>query len=233
MHILFAEDSPMVAKPIIKALEDAGHRVTHVLDGSAAVEQYLAELPDLVLMDVVMLNMDGIEATRRIKEIPTKKWIPIIMLTSLSSKDDLIKGLEAGADDYLIKPVDFDVLIARMRSKQRIVDMQNSFFGVLDNVHEGILTIDWRGKVQRFNLAAERIFGYSASEVLGLNVNMLMPEPYKSGHDGYLRSYLATHQPKVIGIGRKVQGLRKNGEVFPMHLAVTQIKSVAGRCMMF
>lgn len=228
MHILFAEDSQMIAKPVIQALEDGGHRVTHVLDGAAAVEQYQRELPDLVLMDVVMPNMDGVEATRKIKAIPVKKWIPITMLTGLSADEDLIRGLEAGADDYLTKPINFDVLKARMRSKQRIVDMQNGHFGVLDNVHEGILTIDWMGNVQRFNLAAERIFGYSPEEVLGKNVNILMPEPYKSEHDSYLRNYLAMRQPKVIGIGRKVQGLRKNGEVFPMHLAVTQVDSVQG-----
>ncbi|MEI7841393.1 MAG: diguanylate cyclase [Gallionellaceae bacterium] len=228
MHILFAEDSKMIALPIIKALEDSGHRVTHVTDGVAAIEQFAAEPPDLVLMDVVMPNMDGIEATRRIKAIPVKKWIPITMLTSLVSNEDLIKGLEAGADDYLTKPVDFDVLIARMRSKQRIVDLQNSFFGVLENVHEGILTIDQNGMVQRFNLAAEKIFGYAPNEVMGKNVNMLMPQPYKAQHDGYLHNYLSTNIPKVIGVGRKVQGLRKNGEIFPMHLAVTKVESVVG-----
>lgn len=228
MHILFAEDSRMIAKPIIQTLESAGHRVTHVTDGALAVEQYLAEPPDLVLMDVVMPNMDGIEAILKIKEIPTKKWIPITILTGLSSNEDLIRGLEAGADDYITKPVDFGVLNARMHSKQRIVDMQNSFFGVLENVHEGILTIDRHGSVQRFNLAAEKIFGYTPSEVLGRNVNMLMPEPYRSEHDGYLHNYHATQNPKVIGIGRKVQGRRKNGEVFPMHLAVTKVESALG-----
>ncbi len=228
MHILFAEDSAMIAKPIIKVLEENGHRITHVGDGLEAIEQYVAAPPDLVLMDVIMPKMDGIEATRRMKALPTKKWIPITILTSLSANEDLVKGLQAGADDYLTKPVDFQVLIARMQAKQRIVDMQNSFFGVLDNVHEGILTIDWRGNVQRFNLAAERIFGYSPAEVIGNNVKMLMPEPYQSGHDGYLRNYLAMREPKVIGIGRKVQGLRKNGEVFPMHLAVTQVDSPKG-----
>lgn len=228
MHILLAEDSPMIAQPTIHALESHGHRVTHVTDGAAAVAQYKIDPPDLVLMDVVMPNMDGIEAVRLIKAIPVKRWIPITMLTALTSDADLIRALEAGADDYITKPVNFDVLIARLRSKQRVVDMQNSLFGVLENVHEGILTIDQHGIVQRFNLAAERIFGYSSREVMGRNVNMLMPEPYHTQHDGYLHNYLATHQPKVIGMGRKVEGRRKNGDVFPMHLAVTQVESVLG-----
>lgn len=82
--------------------------------------------------------------------------------------------------------------------------------------------------MQRFNLAAEKIFGYMPKEVLGHNVNMLMPEPYKAQHDGYLHNYISTQKPKVIGVGRKVEGRRKNGEIFPMHLAVTEVESALG-----
>lgn len=218
----------MQALPVIHFLEQDGHRVTHALDGAEALEKYHAELPDLVLMDIEMPNMDGIEATRRIREISVKKWIPIVILTGLKSDKDLICGLEAGADDYMTKPVNFEVLLARMKSKQRIVDMQNNLFGILENVHEGILTINQQGIVQSFNLAAEKIFGYEASEVTGRNVNMLMPEQYRTQHDGYLKNILAASLPRVIGMSRKVQGLRKNGEVFPMYLAVTQVKSATG-----
>lgn len=228
MNILFAEDSFELAQPIILVLEADGHHVTHVADGAAAVAQYMAETPDLVLMDVMMPNMGGIEACRRIKEIPVKQWVPVIMLSALISNEDLIVGLEAGADDYLGKPIDLNVLVSRMRSKQRMVDIQNSLHGILDNVHEGIITISQKGTVQSFNLAAERIFGFLPAEVLGQNVNMLMPEPYKTQHDGYLHNYLTTNQAKVIGIGRKVQGRRKNGEVFPMNLAVTKVDSAQG-----
>lgn len=228
MHILFAEDSRVLAAPVIQILEKEGHCVSHVFDGEAAVAHFTQEIPDLVLMDVEMPNMNGLDATRRIKAIKVNKWVPVMMLTGHSSTEDLIQGLEAGADDYLSKPVNMDVLVARMQAKQRIVDMQNSLFGILDNVHEGILTIDDHGSVQRFNIAAERIFGYSASEVLGKNVKMLMPEPYKANHDGYLHNYLSTQQPKVIGIGRTVEGRRKSGEIFPMHLAVTKVQNPLG-----
>ena len=228
MHILFAEDSRMLAAPVIKMLERDGHRVTHVLNGTAAVEAFVAQAPDLVLMDVEMPEMDGLEATRKIRAIPSSKWVPIVMMTGMAANSDLIKGLEAGADDYLFKPVDFQVLVTLMRAKQRILDLQSSYFGILDNVHEGILTIDAHGLIQRFNRAAERIFGYTPSEVLGQNVNMLMPEPYHAQHDGYLANYLSSRQPKVIGTGRKVQGRRKNGETFPMHLAISEVESALG-----
>ncbi len=229
MHILLAEDSRATALPVIAFLEQAGHQVTHVLDGKLAVDAFTARPPDLVLMDVVMPIMDGIEATRRIKALGGARWIPVMLMTGLSSQEEVVAGLNAGADDYLIKPIVFEVLQTRIQSMQRIATMQDSLFGILDNVYEGILTIDEQGRIQSYNRAAESIFGYTPAEVMGRNVNMLMPEPYAAEHDGYLARYQREGMPRVIGSGRKVHGLRKNGEVFPMRLAVTEIKRGDGR----
>jgi two-component system sensor kinase FixL len=93
-----------------------------------------------------------------------------------------------------------------------------------------VITIDERGTVLSFNPAAERIFGYTAAEVTGQNVQLLMPAPYRDAHDGYLASYLTTGERKMIGIGREVSGRRKDGQVFPMDLAVSEfIGEGAGR----
>lgn len=85
---------------------------------------------------------------------------------------------------------------------------------------DGIICIDAAGKAELFNPACERIFGYAASEVLGRNISMLMPPKYASRHDGYIGAYVATGEKKIIGIGREVEGMRKNGDVFPMDLSV-------------
>lgn len=228
MKILLVEDSKSVALPVIAFLEKQGYQVTHAENGQIALQSFINSRPDLVLMDVVMPVMDGIEATRQIKSLGGTRWIPILLMTSLSARDEIVAGFQAGADDYLIKPIDFEILQARIQSMQRISTIQDSLFGVLNNVFEGILTIDQRGNIQSYNRAAETIFGYAPHEVMGQNVKMLMPTPYAEEHDGYLERYLREGTPRVIGIGRKVRGQRKNGDVFPMRLAVTEIRQSNG-----
>jgi PAS domain S-box-containing protein len=100
---------------------------------------------------------------------------------------------------------------------------------VIDTAIDAIIVIDEQGKIQSFNKAAETMFGYSLDEVLDQNVKMLMPEPYSSAHDQYLSNYRTTGVRKVIGIGREVQGKRKNGTLFPLELAVAEWNSSDGR----
>jgi PAS domain S-box-containing protein len=91
---------------------------------------------------------------------------------------------------------------------------------VVDTAISGVILIDARGCVLMFNPACERLFGYSANEVIGQNVKMLMPAPYRDEHDRYLANFHQTGVRKIIGIGREVSGRRKNGSTFPMDLAV-------------
>jgi len=100
---------------------------------------------------------------------------------------------------------------------------------VFDTVADGIITIDERGIVVTVNPAAERIFGYAAAEMIGHNVKLLMPEPYHSGHDGYLERYRATGEARVIGIGREVAGRRRDGSSFPLDLAVSEMRLAGER----
>ena len=100
---------------------------------------------------------------------------------------------------------------------------------ILDTAVDGIITISDAGIIESFNRAAERMFGYAAHEIIGKNISSLMPEPYRSRHDHYISRYLSTHEAKIIGIGREVEGLRKDGSTFPMELAVGEMKSSGRR----
>jgi two-component system sensor kinase FixL len=95
---------------------------------------------------------------------------------------------------------------------------------ILDTVPDAMVVIDDHGVMCSFSAAAERLFGWMAAEVLGSNVSMLMPEPYRGDHDGYLHRYLMTGERRIIGIGRVVVGQRKDGSTFPMELSVGEAR---------
>ena len=100
---------------------------------------------------------------------------------------------------------------------------------ILATVPDGMIVIDERGRMYSFSAAAERLFGWKSEEVLGRNVSMLMPAPYREAHDGYVDRYLVTGERRIIGIGRVVVGERKDGSTFPMELAVGEMRSGAHR----
>jgi two-component system CheB/CheR fusion protein len=103
-------------------------------------------------------------------------------------------------------------------------DSEARLQAILGTVADAIITVDHRGIIQSVNAAAERMFGYAAEEMIGQNVTMLMPSPYREAHDGYLARYLQTGEKRIIGIGREVEARRKDGSTFPMELAVSEIE---------
>jgi PAS domain S-box-containing protein len=101
--------------------------------------------------------------------------------------------------------------------------------GILESAVIAIITIDDRGLIEGVNPATERLFGYGAAELIGQNVKLLMPDPYRAEHDVYIRNYLKTGTGKIIGIGREVSGRRKDGGTFPIHLAVSEFEAKGRR----
>jgi two-component system sensor kinase FixL len=109
------------------------------------------------------------------------------------------------------------------RTEAELAAREAQLRSILETVPDAMIVIDERGRIESFSATAERLFGWSAEEVRGQNVSMLMPSPHREGHDGYLARYLATGERRIIGIGRIVSGLRKDGSTFPMELAVGEL----------
>ncbi len=108
--------------------------------------------------------------------------------------------------------------------KGELEKSQDQLQAIIHNVMDGIITINESGEMQGFNPAAEKIFGYTQQEVVGQNVKMLMPEPERSAHDGYLERYRRSGQGQILGVrGREVIAVRKSGEQFPMELSVSEM----------
>jgi two-component system sensor kinase FixL len=117
----------------------------------------------------------------------------------------------------------------RVRLEEALGASEARWRAIVDSAVDGIVVIDAHGRVEAFNRAAERLFGYPAEEVLGRNVDMLMPSPYREEHDGYLARYLATGRAEIIGTGREVQGRRRDGSTFPLHLSVGEMVMLGER----
>ncbi|PXW25627.1 sensor histidine kinase [Paraburkholderia caballeronis] len=117
----------------------------------------------------------------------------------------------------------------RKRAEEAVLESEARMRAIVDTAVDAIITIDERGTIERVNPRAEQLFGYSAAEMTGQNVSMLMPQPYREQHDGYLARYRETGEKRIIGVGREVVGLRKDGSTFPMDLAVAQMQIGARR----
>jgi PAS domain S-box-containing protein len=148
-----------------------------------------------------------------------------------AQQDHIIIGAQAAILGVAIFAYVLAALFAERRQHEAVVTAsENRMRAIVNTVVDAIITIDDRGTVETLNPAAAQVFGYRPEEVVGRNVKMLMPDSYGHEHDRYIRDYLTTGHAKVIGLGREVVGQRKDGSVFPMELAVSEMM-VSGRRM--
>jgi CheY-like chemotaxis protein/anti-sigma regulatory factor (Ser/Thr protein kinase) len=136
VKILIVDDNRLNLAMTSSYCRKWGYVVVTAMDGAQAVECYLTERPDLILMDVMMPVMDGLEATARIRTLSEPRWVPIILLTALGSDEDLVRGVTSGADDYLTKPVNFTVLREKIRVMERIAALQGQLTESLGRLQE-------------------------------------------------------------------------------------------------
>ncbi len=223
--IVAVSDLYLEAMDVSRA-ELVGHHVSDALAGSDSLDALLASLRAALQHRKVSYMPPGLfrssgnsEAARkqRLLEVVnapvltqdgTPRWI-LHRIQKGASVAEAMRGREGGIEAALLAAE------ARLRS-------------ILRTVPDAMIIIDDHGRIESISYTAERLFGYSADEVVGQNVNMFMPSPYREQHDGYMDRYLRTGERHIIGIGRVVSGQRKDGTVFPMHLTVGELRSAEG-----
>lgn len=124
LKILIADDTPTNIKQLEAVIRKLGHQAIIAYDGQQAVDQYRAESPDLIFMDIMMPVMDGITAVREIRSLPSEKWSPIIFYSALDRMQNIVEGLESGADDYVVKPASLQLLRAKINAYARLLGLQ-------------------------------------------------------------------------------------------------------------
>ncbi len=152
--ILIVDDEPFNLDLLEQELTDQGYVIERANDGAEALEKVPSFLPDLILLDYMMPKMNGIEVVKQLKQDERYKGIPVILLTAKASQEDKVKGLDAGADDYVVKPFDSFELLARVRSMIRIKQMQDSLEewnrGLTDKVTQQVGQIERMGRLKRY-----------------------------------------------------------------------------------
>lgn len=229
MKVLAVDDNRTNLHILQVFLKKLGHDVVLAENGEEAVRKFEAESPDLVLLDIMMPVMDGFEAARRIKAMTHERWTPVIFLSALNRDENLVEGLDAGADDYLTKPINFVVLEAKLRSMQRSLSMQQAAIDSLrrvqaisDNVLDAIVTTDETGLIVSINQSTERIFGWPQHQLIGQNLAMLMSEETTKDHPGCLAVYTKGEPSPMIAREYEILARHQDGHHFPATITTSQ-----------
>jgi two-component system sensor kinase FixL len=192
------------------------------LIGNAAV--YMIFVPAVLVAAGAGGLGPGILATAL--SVPAALWTPLQFASA--SRLEIVSGVIFTVVGLSISGAGEVLQRSRLRasaSSQTSQAREAHLQSILDTVPDAMIVIDEHGIVHSFSAAAERLFGYAAAEIIGQNVKMLMPQPYRDGHDGYLARYMQTGEKRIIGIGRVVVGARRDGSTFPMELSVGEMRS--------
>ncbi|MBF0183877.1 MAG: diguanylate cyclase [Magnetococcales bacterium] len=229
--ILVVDDSRSARELIKNFLEKDGYLVTLAADGKEAVKKFRERHHDLVLMDANMPVVDGYRACAEIRRGPHGKDVSIIMITGQNDDESVEQAFAAGAEEFVTKPIHWSVLQQRIRlslnsrfAQEEVLEGRARMEAVFNTAADSIIVINSAGIMESVNRAAERMFGYSQAEMVGQNVSLLMPSPYRERHDSSIANYLNTGKAKVLGIAQELVAIKKNGKTFPIELTISEVK---------
>jgi len=163
--VLVVDDYAANVKLLERNLRSAGYETVAAYDGEEALQKVAAEHPDLVLLDIMMPKIDGFEVCRRLRADEATAVLPVIMVTALKETEDRIRGLEAGADDFISKPFDRGELLARVKSLLQVkyyrsmLAEREKFHAVIQDLSHGIIITDGRWRVEIVSRRAAELAG--------------------------------------------------------------------------
>lgn len=227
-RILVVEDEPISALFIKRQLLDLGYDpVGHSALGEESVDLVGTLQPNLVLMDIQLAgSMDGITAALAIRN---QYAVPVIFITATADEDVLARAKVAEPFGFIVKPCSkqelrtvLEMALYKHQAETKLRESALHTQAILDNMVDGLITINACGGIESFNKAASRIFGYTQEEVIGRNVSLLLTQEERAGHEKALKTYKESGKANILGQSREVTGVRKNAQVFPMSLSVSE-----------
>jgi diguanylate cyclase (GGDEF)-like protein/PAS domain S-box-containing protein len=216
--ILVVDDDKLMRNVLQDTLRSAGFEVASVADGDSAIHNISAAKPDMVLLDMIMPGKDGCETCREIRALPGGEYLPVLMITGMDSADSIHRAFEAGATDFITKPVNAELLAHRvrymLRASQNVCKLADSQSRLemlkvaVDSLPIGITFSDVKGIIIYSNPAEARMHGYEVDELVG-------KEARKFSTSNRCRP-LAAEQLKELGVWRRESvNVRKSGDEFP------------------
>jgi PAS domain S-box-containing protein len=229
--VLIVDDEPFGRETLEALLKGQRYNLVFARNGAQALQKATELVPDLILLDVMMPDMDGFEVCRRLRADVQLTQVPIIMVTALDDRDSRVRGLEAGADDFVSKPFDWVALQARVRTITRLnrrrrlhsLELQaerDRTRSILDALGEAVTVTDLKGTIQYVNPAAAALTGFSRKEMLGQEVRGLWRDEHSL--DDVYRQIESTAQAGQTWQG-EVSSKRKDGTPFDALLTVAPL----------
>ncbi len=237
-HVLIVEDEAIIAEDLRGSLEQLGYDTAVAHTGEEAIRKAKERCPDILLMDIVLGGeRDGIETAHSIRDFCDS---PLVYLTAYSDEKTLERAKITEPMGYILKPYEerelravlemalyhHSRLLARMENK--LDSSEERFKGLLESAPDGIVVSDHHGNIVMVNSQVEKLFGYTADELIGQSVDMLLPESLRGTHTGHRERYYASPRTRPMGTGTDMRGRRKNGSEFSIDISLSTLKANSG-----
>lgn len=232
-RILVVDDTPEMAQWVSLMLQDAGYEVLTAHDGAQGLALAQREGPSLVLLDAMMPGLDGFEVCARLKADEATRAIPVIFISALDDSGAETRGLALGAADFVTKPINVAVLLARVQTHLALYAQRRSLEGMFRDVIEfapdALILSDQEGRIVQVNARAQELFGYSRTELLGrLTDTLVVPNERAAHHQRRAGLY---REQRGSYIESQTRCLRRDGSEFAGEVSVGTLQSNRGRLL--